>query len=325
MRRLFLLFVFACLPATLCGCIDLAPLVAGQMNEVVVEESPRFLEINKIALIDVDGVITASPSVWMPRSGAAVADVREKLKRAAEDRRVVAVVLRINSPGGEVTASDMIHQDILRFKKETGRPVVAMLMGLATSGGYYIATAADVIVASPTTVTGSVGVIMQFVSVEDLFDKIGVEAEVVKSGAMKDIASPLRRMTAEERRILRGINESMFERFIAVVHESRPVTEADLQTIRDGRILSADQAVALHLADRTGYLDDALRIARIRAGVGGADVVLYRPFPHYNANIYASAFPARGGVLEHALELLLKQQGAAFLYLWEPGLANVGP
>jgi len=322
MRRVLLSGALAAVLAALCGCIDLAPLVAGDMKEVVVEESPRFFEINKIALIDVDGLITASPSVWMPRHGAAVADVREKLQRAADDPRVVAVVLRINSPGGEVAASDMIHQEILRFKKETERPVVAMLMGLATSGGYYVATAADTIVVSPTTVTGSVGVIMQFVSIEGLFNKIGVEAEVVKSGAMKDIASPMRRMTDEERHVLQEINESMFERFIAVVRESRPVTDADLRTIRDGRILSAGQAVDLHLADRIGYLDDALQIARIRAGVGGADVVLYRPFPHYNTNIYAGALPASGGVLEHALQLLLKQQGAAFLYLWEPGLAN---
>ena len=325
-RRLILVLSVAMLPAALCGCIDLAPLVAGRVEEVVVRPSGRFIETNKIAIIDVDGFISTNAAPIFPRHGTTVADVREKLQRAARDGRVRAVVLRINSPGGEVTASDMIHQEITRFRKETGRPVVAMLMGLAASGGYYVAAATDRIVAAPTSVTGSIGVVMHFINVQSLFGKIGLRPEVVKSGDKKDIGSATRAMTPEERRILEDINKAMFDRFMHVVRTGRPaLTDADVKVIADGRIISGQQAVDLHLADRTGYLDDAIAEAISLAGISGADVILYRAFPHYNANIYAGMAGAQRGVLEQGLELLLHRQGAAFLYVWSPGLAGTVP
>ena len=320
MMRCFLVaVVLSALTLTQCGCINVGPLVARGIEEVVVEESPRWLEMNRIALIDVDGFISSTRGPWFSRHGTTVADIKEKLERAQKDWRVCAVVLRINSPGGEVTASDMMYREIVRFKKKTGKPVVAALMGIATSGAYYVASAADHIVAAPTSVTGSVGVIMQFVNVEGLFGKVGLRSEVVKSGEKKDIASPLRAMTSEERAILQKVNETMFDRFMQVVRESRPaMTDDDAAVITDGRILTGAQAVALHLADQVGYLDDAFAEARARAGVDGADVVLYRPFPHYNTNIYAG-HRAGAGMVEQGLELLLRRHRAMFLYLWSPG------
>jgi len=303
----------------LCGCVNLGPLMAGRVEAVLVEESPRWFEVNRIALIDVDGFISSSPGSWIGWSGTTAADVKEKLQRAANDSRVCAVVLRINSPGGEVTASDMIHREILRFKETTGKPVVAALMGLAASGGYYVAAASDRIVVAPTSVTGSIGVVMQFVNIEGLFGKIGLRSEVVKSGDKKDIASPMRRMTAEERKILQDINHDLFRRFMDVVRKGRPdMSDADAAAVSDGRILSGEQAVALHLADSVGYLDDAIAQARELAGIRYADVILYRPFPHYNTNVYARQLG--GGLIEQGLDRLLRHQGAAFLYVWSPGL-----
>ena len=303
----------------LCGCINISPLGGGRIEGVLVEQSPRWFEMNRIALIDIDGFISSTPGLRLFQGGTTLADVKEKLEWAASDGRVRAVVLRINSPGGEVTASDMIHREVLQFKKETGKPVVAALMGLAASGGYYIAAAADVIVAAPTSVTGSVGVVMQFVNVQGLFGKVGLRSEVVKSGDMKDIASPMRAMTAEEREILQRINEDMFERFKQVVRAGRAdMTDEDMAVVSDGRILTGTQAVELHMADRVGYLDDAFAEARRLAGIDGADVVLYRAFRHYNTNIYALQ-GNRTGLLEQGLEILLRRHGAAFLYLWSPG------
>lgn len=307
------------LSVAFCGCINIAPAFGGRLEAVLVEESPRWFEMNRIALVDVDGFIASGEGPWFSWAGTTVADVKEKLHRAAADWRVRAVVMRINSPGGEASASDMIYREVLAFRQETGKPVVAALMGTAASGGYYAALAADRIVAAPTTVTGSVGVIMEFVNVEGLFGKIGLRSEVVKSGGKKDIGSPTRAMTDEEREILQGVNRALFERFTETARARRlKMTDDDLATISDGRILTADQALQLHLVDRVGYLDDAIAEARDLADIGSADVILYRAFAHYNTNIYAQHRPA-AGLLEEGLELLLRRNGPTFLYLWSPG------
>ena len=301
------------------GCISIAPGFSGRLETVLVEESPRWFEMNRIALIDVDGFIATSEGPWFSWAGTTVADVKEKLHRAAADWRVRAVVMRINSPGGEASASDMIYCEVLEFRQETGKPVVAALMGTAASGGYYAALAADRIVAAPTTVTGSVGVLMEFINVEGLFGKIGLRSEVVKSGGKKDIGSPMRAMTDEERKILQGVNRALFDRFVQNVRSRRPkMTDEDVATISDGRIVTAEQALSLHMVDRVGYLDDAIAEARDLADIASADVILYRAVPHYNTNIYAQHRPA-AGLIEQGLERLLRRSGPTFLYLWSPG------
>ncbi len=317
-RRVLSIAVLAVLPVVCSGCISISAFGGGRMEEVVVKASPRWWESDRIALIDVDGFIGVADS-WL-LSGTTVADVREKLERAAGDPGVRAIVVRINSPGGEAAASDVIYWEIRRFRSETGKPVVAALMGTAASGGYYVALAADSIVASPTTVTGSVGVIMELINVEGLFGKVGLRADTIKSGAKKDMGSPTRRMTDEEREILQGVIGALFDRFLSVVKERRPaMTDSDLAAVADGRILTAEQALQIHMVDRVGYLEDALEEAMDLAGVEDADVILYRPFSHYNTNVYAVA-PAEAGLIERALNVLLRRRGPAFLYLWSPGL-----
>ena len=318
--RKAMIIAIALLLTVATGCLSITPFSSGQVREVVVQESPRLFERRRIVLLDVDGFISSNGGLWLAGDGTTVADVKEKLERAAADQRVKAVVLRIDSPGGAASASDVMYREVVRFKEQSGKPVVAALMGTAASGGYYVALGADRIVCSPTTVTGSVGVVMQLVNLEGLYDKIGLRSEVIKSGEKKDMGSPSRKMTDEERRILQEVNRALFDGFLEVVRAGRAqMSEQDLATIADGRIVTADQALELHMVDEIGYLQDAIDVAMELANVESAHVVLYRAFPHYNANIYATAHTETVDVGQ-ALGALLRRRAVSFLYLWAPGL-----
>lgn len=317
MRRTRLPILVTLAVVTLSGCIYVDAGLGRDIEEVVVAESDRLFEVNRIAVIDVDGFI-ASGEPWLFFAGTSVADVKERLQRAENDWRVKAVVLRINSPGGEATASDVIHREVLRFKKESGKPVVAALMSTAASGGYYVACAADHIIASPTCVTGSVGVVMNFYNVEGLYNKIGLETVVIKSGEKKDIANPARPMTDEERAILEGLNRTLYDRFVAAVRDGRPgMTEQDFEAIADGRPVSAPEAQRLHMVDSIGYLDDAIEQAVALAEVPDADVVMYQSERSQTTNIYTEP-AAVAQLMQEGLGILLRRSGPNFLYLWMP-------
>ncbi len=319
-HRTVMLAVSAVVAVSVSGCISVGLPGPGELETVVVEESPRWLEPNRVAIVDVEGVISFGEGSLLAGPHATVAGVRGKLDRAAEDGSVRAVVLRINSPGGEVGASDALYREVRRFREETGRPVVACLMSIATSGAYYTALGADSIVAAPTSVTGSVGVITRWLNVEGLLDKLGLRPQVFKSGEKKDIGSPTRIMTPEEKEILDGVTRQMFERFLETVRRNRPqMGEQELKFISDGRIVTAEEALQLKMVDRLGYLEDALSEAKQLAGIKAADVILYRAAPHYNANIYARGSD-RADVLAEAAAELLRWRDPAFLYLWCPGL-----
>jgi protease-4 len=318
LRSTLLAGLAAILVVLMAGCISVGAFRPTHLQEVIVAESPAWFEWNRIALIDVEGYIgTESGAIF--RSGVtSVADVKEKLDIATRDRRIKAVVLRVNTPGGEAAASDMIHQEIIRFRAGTGKPVVAALMGTAASGGYYVACAADSIMAQPSTVTGSIGVIMHFANAEGLFEKIGVRSEVIKSGELKDIGSPMRGMTSEERRILQQVNNALFARFIEVVRDGRRLmTDEQIAAVSNGRIFTAAEARDLNMVDGIGYLDDAIALARALAGIQTADVVHYRVYPDYNSNIYAAL--AGSQLLQKGFSAVLDRSGPAFLYLWSPG------
>ena len=199
----------------LSGCffnIQLLPKV-----EPLEEKDVSGAGADKIVLMDLSGMISEEEkgSSLVPEPNL-VAQIKEELKKAAHDPAVKAVVLRINSPGGTVTASDILHHELEGFKKQTGKKVVVSIMDLGASGGYYVAVAADKIVAHPTTVTGSIGVIMLSVNVQGLLEKIGVTGTAIKSGDKKDMGSPLRPMTEEERQLFQGIINQMYDRFVSV-------------------------------------------------------------------------------------------------------------
>jgi protease-4 len=300
----------------------------GALQETVVSGEGR----DKILLLDVSDVITdveREGSLGLSTEESTVARVEEALTAASDDHRVKAVVVRINSPGGGVTASDTVFHGIMQFKAETGVPVIASLQDLATSGAYYVALAADRIVATPTTVTGSVGVILVGLNVEGLMGKLGVADQTVKSGPHKDLLSPFRKPTPEERAIIQGVIDDLYHRFRRLVRKRRPqIAAGDLARVTDGRVFSAAQAHEIGLVDDIGYVEDAIRDARAAAGVERARVIMYHRPEEYRDNVYsghgsgrgpsagAAAAPATGG-----FELTVRLPPAAgprFMYLWMP-------
>src|SRR5882672_776718 len=200
----------------------------------------------KIALIDVEGVLTSehSDSLFATRESQIVAFV-EKLKLVEADADVKAVIVRIDSPGGDVTTSDILYHELAGFKTRRKIPVVAAFMGVAASGGYYLASAADVIVAHPTTITGSIGVISLHVSLAGLLEKIGVKVEALKSGINKDMGSPFRAMTDDDKKLLQTLIDQFYARFVTVVAKGREgrLTEDQVRKLADGRVYTAEQAL----------------------------------------------------------------------------------
>jgi protease-4 len=276
----------------------------------------------RILVIDISRIITTESeetALGLRYKASVVARLEEELKRAGEDDSVRALVVRINSPGGTVTASDIAYRQLANFKTERQVPVVAQLMDVAASGGYYVALAADEIVAYPTTVTGSVGVVFHGISLEGLFEKIGVRNQTVKSGDKKDIGSPLRTMTAEERELLEGILGEMKDRFVNLVRERRPqLTREGESLISDGRILSAGQAKEIGLIDNVGTLEESIEAAKKLAGVTKAKVIMYRRPDEYAEGLYSSRTetPPAVSLINFDVGPLLRTP--QFLYIWAP-------
>jgi protease-4 len=308
----------------LSGCV----LVTGSFE--LFESSPQPLEERavvgdsgpKILLIDLSGAITSEETrdgFGFTSQQSTLARLQAELEMARKDDAVAAVVLRINSPGGTVTASDAAFHELSRFKRERNVPVVAHFLDVAASGGYYVALAADEIVASPTTVTGSVGAVVYNLNLTGLMRIVGVENQTLKSGDKKDIGSPLREMTVEERAILQSVVDGMRDRFVGLVRERRPaLTPGSIETVADGRVFGAEQAATIGLVDRVGYLNDAIDIAKRRAGLEEARVVMYRRPREYSENIYSRspAAPVEFSLLR--LDGRSAWQSPSFLYLWMP-------
>jgi protease-4 len=248
----------------------------------------------------------------------------EKLDRAQNDKNVKAVVLRLNSAGGTVASSDMMHHMIGKFKDETHKPVVACMMDVSASGAYYLACGCDGIIAQPSTITGSIGTIMQTFSFAGTMQKLGIKSDAIKSGDMKDSGSVFRDLNEEERQILQAIIMQFYERFLDVVQEGRPQLEENrLRELADGRIFTGTEALEEGLIDKVGYPSDAIEWAKEMAGVEKAKVVIYHRPIGYKPNVYSTAGSevANFGAL-NSLELpeWLASNGTQFLYLWQLGV-----
>lgn len=242
----------------------------GPFEEVAVQGEG----IDKIALIDVQGEIVGTDEEALGE-GASAEELRSELRQAANDDAVKAVILRVNSPGGSVVASDEIYRDVLDLRR-AGKPVVASMGEVAASGGYFISAGADRVVANPSTLTGSIGVILVLLNLEGATGKLGIEPVVFISGRLKDIGSPFRDMTEEERQILQRLLDESYERFVEVVAEGRHMSELEVRELADGRPVSGYQAFRSGLVDRLGDLDTAIETARDLAGLETATVVEYR-------------------------------------------------
>lgn len=243
-------------------------------SEEVLEDGD---ELKKIVVLEVNGVIQEGEDTESLFTAASY-DHRAFLKmieQAKNDDTVKAIVLRVNSPGGGVVESAEIHDQFVKLKKETKKPIYVSMGAMAASGGYYISTMADKIFASPETITGSLGVIMQNINYEGLAKKYGVEFVTVKSGPYKDIMSPSRKMTEEERNILQSLIRNSYDGFVKVISEGRHIPESEVRKIADGRIYDGRQAKQLKLIDEFGYLDDTIAAMKKDHHLEGAQVVTY--------------------------------------------------
>ncbi len=216
---------------------------------------------DKIAIVEIKGVITQSSGII------------EEMNQYQEDKGVKAIILRIDSPGGGVGPSQEIHREVLKIKLK--KKVITSMGSVAASGGYYIACASDLIIANPGTITGSIGVLMEFTNIEELFKKIGIKGVVLKSGEHKDIGSPFREMTPEEKKIVQGVIDNVHQQFVQAVAEGRKMDREKVMQVADGRILTGEQAKQIGLVDQIGNLQDAIDVVAKMVGIEGKPNVLY--------------------------------------------------
>lgn len=305
-----------------CTCFSI-PLIEREksLDETVVSGKGR----DKILLLDISGVISSKERGGMlpfQKESSIVSRVREELKKAAADKRIKGLIIRINSPGGTATASDIIYREVNKFKETNEMPVIACIMELAASGAYYVAMSADTIIAHPTSVTGSIGVIALKLNIQGLMEKIGIENETLTAGDKKDLVSPLRPMTKEEKEIIQSMLNNLHERFIGVVAKGRKeLTLEKIKMLADGRIFVAEKACEEKLVDEIGYLDDAIELVKKRAGIDEAKVIIYhRPYSYKN-NIYSRMMNTdlnNINMVNVDLGDLVDDMGLKFMYLWLP-------
>lgn len=301
----------------LAGCAFIKVNVAsepGKIKEHVVEGKGRA----KIVVVDISGIITLTP-FGLDRFSKApplVPRLKEELQRVMDDDAVVGVVVRIDSPGGSVTASDILYHELRRVREKKKIPVVACVLDKGFSGGYYAALAADEIMVHPTSVLGGVGVITFKFTIDELLDNWGLEISTVQSGPLKDFWSPLRSSRPEETALMQAITDRLHGRFLQLLSESRSLSPEAQQTVATGRIFDAGEAREIGLIDRIGYLEDAVARVRELAGVKEARVILYRREGTFAGNIYAagSPLPVGFGALESGMAELLSP-GFHYQYL----------
>jgi protease-4 len=272
------------------------------LTEEIIQAGPKT---TKIAVIKVRGLIDDEQAD----------DVRKQLKRAREDKRVKGLIVRVNSPGGTISASDQIYNEILKYRRETDKPVVAFMQGVAASGGYYVSVGSEKIVAEPTTITGSIGVILGHFVLRELFEKkLGIEPHIITAGEKKGWPSIFEPFTDEQREYLkeRLINPA-YQRFVRVVDKGRPsLTIDDVERLADGSIYGAQQARDKKLIDKIGYLDEAIEVAMSLAGVEEAQVVEYRkPF-----SLASLLNPGAKSILKIDKNTLYELGSPQLLYLW---------
>ncbi len=282
----------------------------------------------KIAIVQVEGMLSNMRAGGFLQPGEnAVSLFSQQMDKAARDPSVKAVVLRVNSPGGTVTASDLMFETINDFRTKSKKPVIASTQEMAASGGYYVCCAADKVVVNATSVVGSIGVIFSAFEVEQMMQKIGVRNDPIKSGPLKDMGSPFKAMNEDERAVMQGMVNDYYKRFVDIVKTRRGVTDPDsLKLVTDGRVFTGTRAVELKLADRVGRLEDALDLARELGKSPGAKAVIYKRPYGYGGSIYADTnvpTPQAGsdtGAMRLEFPGSQKVLPGGFYYLWQPGL-----
>lgn len=278
----------------------------------------------KILLIPVEGVIMSDGGVssLFGSKSDLVKSVLDALKRAKNDIEIKVIILKVNSPGGGITDCDRIHRAILRFKEARPEvPIVVSMGNVAASGGYYISAPADKILALPTTITGSIGVIAHYINVEGLFQKIGLKENVLKAGKRKDIGSSTRPMTPDERRDLQKIIDRMHKRFIDIVEKGRVNLNLDqVKKLADGMIYAGEEALANGLVDQLGDFEDAIQVAKDLAHITRAKVIQYKKrmgFFELLVSAHQRYSPAQVDLVTTLKQMLLEENTPRILYMWQ--------
>jgi protease-4 len=274
-----------------------------------------------VAVVDVDGLLVNTECTGPYSLGEnPVALFRERLDAVAADHGVCAVVLRINSPGGSVTATDIMWHDLQGFRQRTRLPVVACLLDVAAGGAYYLATASDVILAHPTSITGGIGVILNLYNLRDLMAQFNILSQEIKSGKLIDMGTPTRNLSEEARRLLQRMADEYHQRFIRVVLQARPKVAPAEGTTFDGRVFLAREGQERGLIDHIGYVDDAVALAGELGGCPGAAPLLFRRHNDPARSLYGATpnVPLQATALPFSIPGVERSRLPAFLYLWQP-------
>jgi protease-4 len=281
---------------------------------------------DKILLIPVNGLISDRPKKGLIHTSASLVEqIVSQINKAEKDKQIKAVLFKINSPGGTITASDLLYHEISLFKERTGTKITVSMMDVATSGAYYISLPADLIMAHPTTVTGSVGVIYLQPKVGGLMDKIGLGVDVKKYGKNKDMGSPFRDSSEEEQKLMQKAVNDFGERFIRLVQKHRKPERQALSEISTARVFLAEEALKLGLVDKIGYLSDAVKESKMLAGISkDARVVVYRRNEFPEDNYYNTAGIASEDLNISVINIELPESlslKTGFYYLWPGAMA----
>ena len=281
---------------------------------------------DKILLIPVNGLISDMPKKGLIHTSASLVEqIVSQINKAEKDKQIKAVLFKINSPGGTITASDLLYHEISSFKERTGTKITVSMMDVATSGAYYISLPADLIMAHPTTVTGSVGVIYLQPKVGGLMDKIGLGVDVKKYGKNKDMGSPFRDSSEEEQKLMQKAVNDFGERFIRLVQKHRKPERQALSEISTARVFLAEEALKLGLVDKIGYLSDAVKESKMLAGISkDARVVVYRRSEFPEDNYYNTAGIASEDLNISVINIELPESlslKTGFYYLWPGAIA----
>lgn len=305
--------------------IDAVPAVDKLTETEVLADAHATWGSDKIAMIDVSGMLmdAVGPHLLAPGENP-IGRFVESLQRARDDGRVKAIIVRINSPGGTVTASDVMYRELQHFKAESGKPVVVLMGDVAASGGYYLSCAGDEIIAHPTTITGSIGVIIQTINFSEGMRRIGIRADAITSGPNKAMGSPFEPMPEEHRELLQGIVNEFYAQFVSIVTTNRPALDDEArESATDGRVVTGVRAKEIGLVDDVGDLHDAFEAAKRRANISAARLVKYHRPLEFVGSAYAEAptTPATGtqvNLMQVNLDSPLMGAQTGFLYLWDP-------
>jgi protease IV len=313
MKKLMYAICAFVLLSSLSGC-TLLKISLGEETQPFTERVISGQGRDKILLLDISGFISnedSSSLLTSTKRAGILALVREQLDRARLDKNIRALVLRINSPGGGVTASDTLYHEIRKYKQETGTKVLAHIMDMGTSGAYYAALAADRITSQPTSVTGSIGVIMLRFDATGLMQKIGVQAFEISSGEKKGMGSPFRQFSPDERIIFQSMVDNLQGRFIDTVSVERKLPPDTVRKLADGRIYTSKEALAAGLIDGIAYLDEAIDQAKQMVRLEQASIITYFRPGEYRPNMYSVN-------LINIDTTGIIQPGMTFMYLWWP-------